>query len=102
MLRQSLPLQHETLAQVAASWLAAHFYGQPTDIVAHYRAQLDGVTAETVGEAAARWLDPTRAVIVVVGPPSTSRRHSVTSARSKSCVPAPPRRPHRLRNRVFG
>ncbi len=95
MLRQSLPLQHETLAQVAASWLAAHFYGQPTDIVAHYRAQLDGVTAETVGEAAARWLDPARAVIVVVGPAvdlEAALRHfgPVEVLRPSATAPSPP------------
>jgi zinc protease len=92
MLSQSIPLQHETLAQAAAAWLAADFYGQPADVVAHYRSLFTGVTADAIGEAAARWLDPERAVIVVVGPAASLEsplRHFGTVEVLRTGEPAP-------------
>ncbi len=62
------PLQFQTPGALAAQWLGADFYGLTADWLDHYVASVGAVTAGGVDSAASRWLDPSRCVVVVVGP----------------------------------
>jgi zinc protease len=64
----SYPLQFQTPEALIAQWLGADFYGLTSAWLEHYVENVRAVTAAQVDAAAARWLDPSRCVVVVVGP----------------------------------
>lgn len=96
--RQSFPLGLESPAQRSAAWLVADYYGQPVAPPA-----VDGVSPAAVAEAARRWMDPERVVIVVAGPAASlelalARFGPVTVVRTESesataSAPPPPPAP---------
>jgi zinc protease len=64
----SYPLQFQTPGELIAQWMGADFYGLTSAWFDHYAGNVGAVTAAQVGAAASRWLDPSRCVVVVVGP----------------------------------
>jgi predicted Zn-dependent peptidase len=62
------PLQYETLGGVIAKWMAAAFNELPGDAVAGDPERLTALSAADIHAAAARWVTPTRMVLVAVGP----------------------------------
>ena len=62
------PLQFPTTGALIAQWLGADFYGLSSVLLEHYVENVRAVTAAQVAAAASRWLDPSRCVVVVVGP----------------------------------
>ena len=63
----SLPNGFETNADIGASLAEAFVFGLPLDYYRQLPAKLAGVTAAQVQEAARRYLDPQRLIIVAVG-----------------------------------
>ncbi|HBF51079.1 MAG TPA: peptidase M16, partial [Massilia sp.] len=63
----SLPNGFETNADIGASLAEAFVFGLPLDYYRQLPAKLAGVTAAQVQEAARRYLDPSRLIIVAVG-----------------------------------
>lgn len=66
-LSRSFPIANDGIASQSAQWLSAAFYGLGNDLVERYPADLQAVKPADVHAAAARWLDPDHAAIVVVG-----------------------------------
>ena len=64
----SYPLQFQTPGELIAQWMGADFYGLTSAWLEHYVENVAAVTAAQVAAAASRWLDPSRCVVVVVGP----------------------------------
>ncbi|HEY6866537.1 MAG TPA: insulinase family protein [Candidatus Eisenbacteria bacterium] len=62
------PLQFETLAARAAQWLAADHYGLPAEFFERYHERIGAIGAQDAAAAARHWIDPSRLVVVVVGP----------------------------------
>jgi len=62
------PLQFQTLGAIVTQWTAADFYGPTSAWLDHYVESIRAVTVAQVDAAASRWLDPSRCVVVVVGP----------------------------------
>jgi zinc protease len=62
------PLQFPTMGALIAQWLGADFYGLTSVLMDRYVENVRAVTAAQVAAAASRWLDPSRCVVVVVGP----------------------------------
>ncbi|MEA2026580.1 MAG: hypothetical protein U9O18_07800, partial [Chloroflexota bacterium] len=61
------PLRFETSAQVAGALAGLVIQGLPDDELDRYRPTIAAVSAEAVGAAAEKHIDPERASIVVVG-----------------------------------
>ena len=66
----SYPLQFQTPGGIITQWMGADFCGLTSAWLDHYVESVGAVTAAQVAAAAARWLDPSRCVVVVVGPAS--------------------------------
>jgi zinc protease len=64
----TFPLQFQTPGALIAQWMGADFYGLTSAWLDHYVENVRAVTAAQVDAAASRWLDPSRCVVVVVGP----------------------------------
>jgi len=64
----SFALQFQTPEALIAQWMGADFYGLTSAWLDHYVENVGAVTAAQVAAAASRWLDPSRCVVVVVGP----------------------------------
>ena len=64
----SYPLQFQTPGTLMAQWMGADFYGLTSAWLDHYVENVSAVTATPGAAAASRWLDPSRCVVVVVGP----------------------------------
>ncbi len=64
----TFPLQFQTPGAVISQWMGADFYGLTSVWLDHFVENVGGVTAAQVAAAASRWLDPSRCVVVVVGP----------------------------------
>ena len=64
----SYPLQFQTLGALVAQWMGADFYGLTSAWLDHYVESVGAVTVAQVAAVASRWLDPSRMVVVVVGP----------------------------------
>ena len=62
------PLQFQTAGALLTQWLGADFCGLTSAWLDHYVENVGAVTAAQVTGAASRWLDPSRCVVVVVGP----------------------------------
>jgi zinc protease len=62
------PLQFQTPEALITQWMGADFYGLTSAWLDHYVENISAVTAAQVTAAASRWLDPSRCVVVVVGP----------------------------------
>jgi hypothetical protein len=62
------PLQFPTTGALIAQWLGADFYGLTSVLLDRFVENVRAVTAAQVAAAASRWLDPSRCVVVVVGP----------------------------------
>jgi hypothetical protein len=69
----SYPLQFQTPGALIAQWLGADFYGLTSAWLDHYVENVGAVTAAQVAAAASRWLDPSRCIVVVVGPAADLR-----------------------------
>ncbi len=67
------PLQFQTPGALIAQWMGADFYGLTSAWLDHYVESVGAVTAAQVADAASRWLDPARCVVVVVGPAAELR-----------------------------
>jgi hypothetical protein len=67
------PLQFQTPGALIAQWLGADFYGLTSAWLDHYVENVSAVTVAQVAAAASRWLDPSRCVVVVVGPAAELR-----------------------------
>ena len=67
-LANGYPLQFQTLGAILTQWTGADFYGLTSAWLDHYVESISAVTVAQVDAAAARWLDPSRCVVVVVGP----------------------------------
>lgn len=70
----SFVFKFETMSQVASYLLAAHMYGLGFDYPDRFPGLINSVTAEDVQEAACRWLDPERYILVETGPSAGSRK----------------------------
>lgn len=64
----SYPLLFQTPGDLIAQWMGADFYGLTSAWFDRYAENVSAVTAAQVAAAASRWLDPSRCVVVVVGP----------------------------------
>ena len=64
----SFPLQFQTPGALITQWMGADFYGLGSAWLDHYVESVGALTVAQVAGAAARWLDPSRCVVVVVGP----------------------------------
>jgi zinc protease len=63
----SYPLQFQTPGALLAQWMGADFHGLTSTLFSHYVENVGAVTVAQVA-ATSRWLDPSRCVVVVVGP----------------------------------
>jgi len=66
--RGALTLARESLASQAAAWINSSLYGLPADYAERASERAGAVDSAAVRSSAARWLDPARAGLVVVGP----------------------------------
>ncbi len=73
MLRNAFPLSLETLASWTSSWLSADFSGGGSDYFDRFDSRIAAVTPASLATAAGRWLDPSHATVVVVGPAAELR-----------------------------
>ena len=64
----ALTLARESLASQAAAWINSSLYGLPADYAERASERAGAVDSAAVRSSAARWLDPARAGLVVVGP----------------------------------
>jgi zinc protease len=64
----SYPLQFQTPAALITQWMGADFHGLTSAWLDHFVESVNAVTAARVTGVASRWLDPSRCVVVVVGP----------------------------------
>lgn len=62
------PLQFQTPGALITQWVGADFNGLTTAWLGRYIENIGAVTGAQVAAAASRWLDPSRCVVVVVGP----------------------------------
>ncbi len=68
LMKNAFPMSLETLAARTSNWLAADSHGNATEFFDRYDARVDALTPPAVANAARRWIDPARAMIVAVGP----------------------------------
>ena len=68
LLKNTFPMSFETLAARTASWLAADFRGSGMEFFDRYAGRVDSLAPAGLARAAQRWLDPSRVVLVAVGP----------------------------------
>jgi predicted Zn-dependent peptidase len=73
MITNAHALSLDTPAGTMAQWMAATTYGLPTEDAAPLASRLAAVSASQIRAAAARWLDPERMAVVVVGPAASLR-----------------------------
>jgi zinc protease len=67
------PATVQTAADVAGRLLDIELFGLPDDYFDHYRENIAGVTKDEIQRVAEKYIDPERAVIVVVGNASEIR-----------------------------
>ncbi len=64
---KGFPARFESIAGVRGTLAELVLYDLPADYFTHYRSKVDAVTAADVHRVAAKYLDPTRMTILVVG-----------------------------------
>ncbi len=120
LMKNALPLSLETLAARTSNWLAIDSRGKATEYFDRYDERVDALTPAAVASASRRWIDPERAVIVVVGPAarlrsqlgrfgdvevvSTQSAAAAVESSGKPATPAPQAAPtaaERLRGRTL-